>query len=131
MWNELSEEDKEPYRQKQAALKTEYEDSMKEWREENPEDAKAEAKTKKGANKKEKKEGPKRANSAFLLFSNAARERVKKENPDSSFGDIGRILGAEWKAMSDADKEPYNKLAAEDKERYENEKKQWAVDHQN
>ena len=35
---------------------------------------------------------PKRNMSAFFLYSNAHRERVKEENPDAKFGDIVRIL---------------------------------------
>ncbi len=35
---------------------------------------------------------PKRNMSAFFLYSNAHRERVKEENPDAKFGDIVRFL---------------------------------------
>lgn len=40
--------------------------------------------------KKKKKDPnrPKRNMSAFFLYSNANRERVKEENPDAKFGDI-------------------------------------------
>ena len=40
--------------------------------------------------KKKKKDPnrPKRNMSAFFLYSNANRERVKGENPDAKFGDI-------------------------------------------
>ena len=35
---------------------------------------------------------PKRNMSAFFLYSNANRERVKERYPDAKFGDIVRIL---------------------------------------
>ncbi len=36
---------------------------------------------------------PKRNMSAFFLYSNAHRERVKEENPNAKFGDIVSVLG--------------------------------------
>ena len=65
---------------------------------------------------------PKRGLSAFMFFSSAERERVKAENPEASFGELGKILGARWKEMDDAAREPYVAKAAEDKARYEREK---------
>jgi structure-specific recognition protein 1 len=32
--------------------------------------------------------------------------------------EVGKKLGEMWKALSDAEKEPFNKMAAGDKERY-------------
>ncbi|KAI8324588.1 nonhistone chromosomal protein 6A [Martensiomyces pterosporus] len=69
---------------------------------------------------------PKRALSAYMFFSQANRERVKTENPDVSFGQIGKILGGEWKVLSDSDKAPYLKKAEADKKRYEEEKAAYA-----
>lgn len=37
-------------------------------------------------------------------------------------GQIGKILGDKWKAMTDKDKEPYIAQAETDKKRYEKEK---------
>ncbi|CEM12651.1 unnamed protein product [Vitrella brassicaformis CCMP3155] len=53
------------------------------------------------------------------------RPEVKEENPTMAFGEIAKLLGAEWKEMSDEDKQPYKDQAAEDKERYEQEKAEW------
>lgn len=47
-----------------------------------------------------------------MLFSQAMRETVKAENPDVSFGTIGKLLGQKWKELSDADKEVRRPLAA-------------------
>jgi hypothetical protein len=46
-----------------------------------------------------------------MLFSQAMRETVKAENPDVSFGTIGKILGQKWKELSDADKEVRSRIA--------------------
>ncbi|EJD43674.1 hypothetical protein AURDEDRAFT_114700 [Auricularia subglabra TFB-10046 SS5] len=70
--------------------------------------------------KKEKKEaGPKRALSAYMFFVKDWRERIKEENPDAAFGEIGKLMGAKWKEMSDEDKQPYVEQAEEDKVRAE------------
>ncbi|PWN49872.1 hypothetical protein IE53DRAFT_387883 [Violaceomyces palustris] len=65
---------------------------------------------------------PKRPLSAYMFFSQDHRDRVKADNPDAGFGDVGRLLGAKWKEMSDAEKKPYNDMANRDKVRAEQEK---------
>jgi hypothetical protein len=70
-----------------------------------------------------------------MFFSQDWRERIKTENPDAGFGEwfacfslllfaetcttgeVGKLLGAKWKEMSDEDKKPYVDQAAKDKER--------------
>jgi len=39
-----------------------------------------------------------------MFFSQDWRERIKAENPDAGFGEVGKLLGAKWKDMSDAEK---------------------------
>ncbi|CAO3699883.1 hypothetical protein G6F70_007185 [Rhizopus microsporus] len=65
---------------------------------------------------------PKRALSAYMFFSQANREKVIKENPGAKFGEIGKILGARWKELSDEEKKPFVEQAEADKKRYEEEK---------
>ena len=72
--------------------------------------------------KKAKKDGPKRPSSAYLLFANDNRPKVKKANPDATFGDLGKLLGEAWNNVNAADKKKYNALAEKDKARYEREK---------
>lgn len=45
-----------------------------------------------------------RALSAYMFFVQDYRERIKEENPDATFGEVGKLLGAKWKEMSDAEK---------------------------
>ena len=47
---------------------------------------------------------PKRALSAYMFFSQDWRERIKTENPDAGFGEVGKLLGAKWKELDDAEK---------------------------
>ncbi|KAJ7911214.1 acyl transferase/acyl hydrolase/lysophospholipase [Mycena leptocephala] len=65
---------------------------------------------------------PKRALSAYMFFSQDWRERIKAENPDAGFGEVGKLLGAKWKELDDEEKNPYVEQAAKDKARAENEK---------
>ena len=44
---------------------------------------------------------PKGRRSAYIFFGNAKRAEVKELHPDFSLGDVGRELGARWKALSD------------------------------
>lgn len=64
---------------------------------------------------------PKKGMSAFMLFSNDQRNKIKTENPDLSFGEIGRKVGEAWKALSDKQKQVYVKKSEDDKKRYESE----------
>ena len=57
-----------------------------------------------------------------MFFVKENRAVVLKEKPDLKFGEVGKELGKRWKEMSAAQKAPYEKMAAEDKERYATEK---------
>ncbi|KAI0065598.1 HMG-box [Artomyces pyxidatus] len=77
------------------------------------------------ATKKKDKNAPKRALSAYMFFSQDWRERIKTENPDASFGEVGKLLGAKWKELDDDEKKPYVEQAAKDKIRAENQKAEY------
>ncbi|GJJ09375.1 Non-histone chromosomal protein 6 [Clathrus columnatus] len=71
---------------------------------------------------KKGKDGPKRALSAYMFFSQDWRERIKAENPDAGFGEVGKLLGAKWKELDESEKKPYIEQAAQDRARAEREK---------
>ncbi|KAF8438574.1 high mobility group box domain-containing protein, partial [Boletus edulis BED1] len=54
--------------------------------------------------KSKAKGGPKRALSAYMFFSQDWRERIKAENPDAGFGEVGKLLGAKWKELDEEEK---------------------------
>ncbi|KAI8822062.1 high mobility group box domain-containing protein [Fimicolochytrium jonesii] len=68
---------------------------------------------------------PKKPLTAYFLYTADKREAVKLENPDATFvgtlftGQLGKLLGERWKALSEQDKEPYQKKAAKLKASYE------------
>ncbi|KAI8640685.1 high mobility group box domain-containing protein [Parasitella parasitica] len=65
---------------------------------------------------------PKRSLSAYMFFSQENRAKIKEENPDASFGTIGKLLGEKWKGLDAKEKKPYDDKAKADKSRYEDEK---------
>merc|ERR1711936_97128 len=67
-------------------------------------------KRKKG--QKKDKDAPKRAMSAFFLFAQDERPKVKAANASASIGDIGKELGARWAKCPAAAKAGYEKKAA-------------------
>lgn len=57
--------------------------------------------------------------SSYLLFSMEKRAEVKEKNPDAKFGDMAKLLSAQWKALSAEDKKVYEDKAAAAKLEYE------------
>lgn len=51
--------------------------------------------------------GGKRPLTGFMLFSKENRSKVKEENPDITFGGIGKKLGEMWRALSEKEKAAY------------------------
>jgi len=72
--------------------------------------------------KKKDPNAPKRGLSAYMFFANEQRDVVREENPGISFGQVGKLLGERWKALSESERRPYEEKAQADKKRYEDEK---------
>jgi len=68
------------------------------------------------------KTAPKRGKSAYIFFCIKARPDIKAANPTMASKDITKELGRQWREMTDEEKKPFLDEAAEDKERYEEEK---------
>ena len=62
---------------------------------------------------------PKRPKTAFFIYSNDVREKVRQDNPGITFGDISRVISTMWKEMDQTEKEPFFAREREDKERYQ------------
>jgi HMG (high mobility group) box len=82
-----------------------------------------------------------------MFFANEQRDTVREENPGISFGasfpfpgtecpvvvangpvgQVGKLLGERWKALSDDQRRPYEEKAQVDKKRYEDEKASYNV----
>jgi len=42
-----------------------------------------------------------------MLFSKEHRQKVKDENPDITFGGVGKKLGEMWRALTEEEKKGY------------------------
>lgn len=83
---------------------------------------KQKGKSTKGAKKgKASNGGPKKPTSAYFFFVAENRDDVKAENPDADFGTVSRILGNEWRSLSEDERAHFDDLALKDKHRYQRE----------
>ncbi|XP_075959265.1 FACT complex subunit SSRP1a [Anarhichas minor] len=79
--------------------------------------------------RKEKKQrdagAPKRPMSAYMLWLNAGRERIKSENPGISITEISKKAGEMWRQLGKDDKEEWDIKAGEAKKQYDKAKKEY------
>lgn len=64
---------------------------------------------------------PKKASTAYILFSNDMREQVKTSNPNMKSNEIMTELGRLWKLLPESEKAKYSARFEAEKERYQNE----------
>lgn len=57
-----------------------------------------------------------RAVPAYMLFVKSVRPSVKTANPEATFGELGKLLGEQWKALSEPDRQVYKDQSAKLKE---------------
>ena len=120
LWKELDEEQKVPFVEQADLDKVRYQEEMKTH---TPSEASKESGKKP---KKTRKPGPKKASSSYLFFCKDQRPKTKVSNPEMDAKDITRELGRMWKEdMTDKKKKKFEKLAAQDKARYDAEKEAW------
>ncbi|KAG5457054.1 MAG: high mobility group box domain-containing protein [Olpidium bornovanus] len=70
---------------------------------------------------------PKRPLSAYMFYTRDQRDLVRKEHPNATFGEMGKILGEKWRNMDDSQKKPYCDMAEDDRVRYEHDKAAYEV----
>lgn len=51
----------------------------------------------------------------------AKRAAIKEANPEASFGELGKLVGVAWRALSEVEKAEYKEKASADKERHKRE----------
>jgi len=78
-----------------------------------------------GMKKEKDPNKPKRALSAFFYYANDERPKVRAANPDFSVGEVAKELGRQWNELSEAEKEPHETSAREDRARYDREMKEY------
>ncbi|XP_076878505.1 FACT complex subunit SSRP1a [Brachyhypopomus gauderio] len=68
---------------------------------------------------------PKRPMSAYMLWLNSSRERIKAENPGISVTEISKKAGEMWKQLDKGRREEWEKKAEEAKRQYEKAMKEY------
>lgn len=68
---------------------------------------------------------PKRPRTAYLLFAEDCRGKLKKTNPTLNFTDMSRLVSKEWKDLSDAKKKQYQRVAEKEQEKHRVAKANW------
>lgn len=69
---------------------------------------------------------PKKYQTAFFLWMNENREKIKNDNPELSFRDLSKKAGELWRDMED--KSEWTTKAEEDKKRYEKALEKWKAE---
>ncbi|KAK6935498.1 High mobility group box domain, partial [Dillenia turbinata] len=137
-WKTISEEEKKPYEEKYQAEKEIYLENVGKEKRENEamkllEDEhkqktaielleqylqfKQEAEKEKTKKKKEKDPlKPKHPMSAFIVYSNERRAALLAQN--KTVKEVAKILGEEWKSMTENEKAPFEEMAKKNKDKY-------------
>ncbi|CAM4687068.1 unnamed protein product [Lepidochelys kempii] len=80
-----------------------------------------------GSSKKGKDpNAPKRPMSAYMLWLNASREKIKSDHPGISITDLSKKAGELWKGMSKEKKEEWDRKAEDAKRDYEKAMKEYS-----
>jgi len=129
-WQTLKDSEKKPYEKQNQQDKERYEKDKEELNRKEAEDSgDAEPKTKKtkttSAAKNTVKKGPKTPKSAYMLFADDERTKLKNEGKDVTFAESGKHIGERWRALSDKEKAPYVEKNKGLKEQYEKDKADW------
>lgn len=53
----------------------------------------------------------KRPLSAYIIFANETRSTIKANNPEATFGQLGKLAGMAWQALSPEEKMEYTAKA--------------------
>lgn len=119
IWKGLSNEQKEPYYQKERKDVERYkrEESLL-----NERDRKILKKIRKRRRQEKAENFPKRPLSAYQLFLKDYRPKIKEKNPEFTFSQIGKELGKQWKEINIEEKKQYSEIATIESERYKREK---------
>lgn len=72
---------------------------------------------------------PKRNMSAFFLYSIANRSDIKEKNPEATFGEIAKLISAEFKKLPTKERAKWDKKAEADKARYQQEMEGYNASH--
>ena len=112
-WKNMSKSKKKRFQDKADEDRARYKKEMESYV---PSPSDKKAKKKKG--KKKDPNAPKRPKSSYMFFANSRRPELKAAHPDWPFGQFGKAIGEEWRAMSESKKDKFEQMAKKDRARY-------------
>ncbi|GBG25086.1 High mobility group protein [Hondaea fermentalgiana] len=62
---------------------------------------------------------PRRPLTAYMQYNQMERDTIKQKYPDADFATLGRLMGEEWKALSETQRSVYVQRASEDRLKYD------------
>jgi len=74
--------------------------------------------TKTGKRAKKDPNAPRRPLSSYMFYVQAARDGVLRKHPGIAFGEVGKILGEQWKKLKASEKKEFEDQNEKDKKRY-------------
>jgi hypothetical protein len=111
-WRELDEDAKEPFKQQSERDKERFRQEMESYVP-NPEfDSGKKRRKKKDPN------APKKPLSAYFLYADTRRAAIREANPELKVSEIAKQIGAEWKNLPEAQKQPFQARAEKLKQEY-------------
>ena len=125
-WKEINDDEKQKWEHKAKGAREDYQKAKQEYdlkRKDMPESDDSDDDTKKKKKKRTKKDknAPKRPASAYMLWLNSNREKIKAEFPGIKMTDIAKKGGEQWKTVSQEDKAKFEAQALKLKEKYTHE----------
>lgn len=133
-WNSMSESERAPINAEAKAEAEQYERAMERWRNAlTPEDIKREnayitsqrKKGKSGLARLRDPAKPKMPQTPFFRFYDEYRKKNASDSIRSNVTEFSKKASAEWKKLTESEKEPYTKGYAEERERYIQKMKEW------
>ncbi|KDN41533.1 hypothetical protein K437DRAFT_173035 [Tilletiaria anomala UBC 951] len=70
------------------------------------------------ASSKSRRNQIKKPLSPYMLYSQSARRRLREEDPDRSFADLAKTIGANWRKMTAQERAPWHQKAGEARQAY-------------
>ena len=70
---------------------------------------------------------PRRNRTAYMLFVKEVRHQVQSQNPKANFLEVTGIVNQAWTLLSAEERQKYNAMAAQDRERYVSERRERCV----
>lgn len=118
IWGTMTEDDKAPFQKQTEKDRKRYEKEMESYIPPSDSDSDDEGPKRKKVKKVKDPNAPKKNLSAYFHFAADKRPEIKEENPGIVITEQAKKIGILWKALEKEDKEPYEKLAEKDRERY-------------